>query len=93
MPVNRIKDPSQGWVRELGKAIAAIQGDAGSHTRPTTVPSLRAAFEKDPSPNPVHFVGVDAPLAIVRLKRRLRSVRLYYSMWQRLAGRRAHELA
>ena len=69
-----------------------IRVNAGCSQEAIMSRSLRAAVEKDPTPHPVHFVGVDAPQAIVRLKRRLSSVRLYYSLWQRIAGRRAHRL-
>jgi len=88
-------EPDHGSEPGAGYALvraAAEKAECWVLTRGNNIPSLSAAFEQNPAAHPVHFIGVDASSAILRLKRRLGSVRLYYALWQRLAWRRALEL-
>lgn len=88
-------EPDSGSEPGAGYAIvraAAQVAECWVLTRTNNVPALRAAFESEPAPNLVHFVGVDAHPFLLGLKRRFNSVRLYYLIWQKCAGRIASDL-
>lgn len=82
-------EPGAGY--SLARAAAEI-GPCVVLTRQNNIESLQAAFASSPTTHPVRLVGLDGPGWSLALKRRFGLVRAYYSLWQRLASRRAAEL-
>lgn len=88
-------EPAKGSEPGAGYALARAASEVGPCwvlTRANNVESLESALNADPTRHPVTVVGVDGPSWSLALKRRLRAVRTYYSLWQRVALRRAEDL-
>ena len=88
-------EPDQGSEPGAGYALvraAAETAECWVLTRANNVDAVQQALDREPTTYPVNLIPIDASPALLSVKKRLRSVRAYYVLWQRLAGRVALNL-
>lgn len=83
-------EPGAGWT---WARLLAHFGQVWVITRTNNREAIEAALPATPERDRLHFIYVDLPSSLRRLKRGSRGIRVYYLVWQVLALRAARELA